>query len=156
MPTKSHLSVSILNLIKKYYFSSPLFYWKTLVQLAMVKNEIYIVSPLAIFFVKAKHYNFDDFPSNTIILFHITVTWIYPPSFSLISLWSSFFRLINLHFLLFPFGLELSSPSVTSFFTGFSDISNQGTILYLLCHEKRKASAFYWIVYYLSNYLNWK
>lgn len=30
-------------------------------------------------FNKAKHYNSDDFPSNTMILFHITDTWIYPP-----------------------------------------------------------------------------
>lgn len=44
---------------KIHYFSSPLFSQKTLVQLALVKNEIHIV-PLLLS-DKAKHYNFNDF-----------------------------------------------------------------------------------------------
>lgn len=119
---QSNLSVSILNLTKMYYFPQSSIFPKDFSPTGPHQEWNLHSQSLWPLSDKVKHSNFDDYFSNTIILFHITDTWTYP-------FLSEIFLLINHHFLSFPCGLKLSSPSIRISVSGFSDNNNQGTNL---------------------------
>lgn len=71
--------ITFVNLNSK--FNENLLFFQSSFSPIGTGQEWNLHSLLAFFFDKAKCHNFDNFPSNTIILLCVTDTWIYPHNF---------------------------------------------------------------------------